>query len=392
MAHIDTLQVSSRVKEPYSFWKKMLKTKAKEQKEHRLLHGAPSSSSSSSSWSGSRTSNLSLAQVQDGIALRVILKAKKESPEESEQTTRAREKLLCYYAQHLIRKQFPPIEGEDRTKDYIQYPKPNGYQSLHYTASWTYHHTGQQFPFEVQVRSEEMHRIAEYGVAAHWDYKLASVQATNHAGTSGAAFALEAAAEVVDTSDVEVVEEAEEDTATSEKVNDPVTSLALDDDDVVVETSIVNADSGRMIGDESQTADGRQSVESKSSPESPVKNGPLEYIEALVNARQNLVQERVYVFVAGAGSLTMEQGQLVILDSGSKISDALEYMQEKAQEVLVAPVTEDQATADDISTASKPGPKAANSNRLVEPTVWRNGQQARLDETIRNGDVLLIEM
>ena len=163
MAHMEYLEISSRVKEPYSFWKKMLKGKAKQRRKNAF--------SLPSSQSGTVASGLSFVQVKDGIALRVILKAKKESPDEPDETTRAREKLLCYYVQHLIRKQWPG--DEDRVKDYIQYPKPNGYQSLHYTA-WLPYHTGERFPFEVQVRSEEMHRIAEYGVAAHWDYKLAS--------------------------------------------------------------------------------------------------------------------------------------------------------------------------------------------------------------------------
>jgi len=57
-----------------------------------------------------------------------------------------------------------------RVKDYISSPKKNGYQSLHYTANMRWH--GEEWPFEIQVRSHEMHRVAEYGVAAHWDYKM----------------------------------------------------------------------------------------------------------------------------------------------------------------------------------------------------------------------------
>ena len=65
-----------------------------------------------------------------------------------------------------------PEYDSSRVKDYISSPKPNGYQSLHHTSMVLAN--GIRFPFEVQVRSEEMHRFAEFGVAAHWDYKLGS--------------------------------------------------------------------------------------------------------------------------------------------------------------------------------------------------------------------------
>ena len=389
MAHIDYLQVSSRVKEPYSFWKKMLKTKAKQNKEDLLLD-ASTTASTASSFSGSRTSNLSLAQVQDGIALRVILKAKKASPGESEETTRAREKLLCYYVQYLIRKQFPPMTGEDRMKDYIQFPKPNGYQSLHYTASLAYH-TEQNFPFEVQVRSEEMHRIAEYGVAAHWDYKLASVKDKKDMGSveGQAVLALEGVPEATDSADVEVLEVGDDTVSQKFALGEDVANTSIVFDDL---ESLTTLDSVCTQDEENNTHDQGNNRESRTGKENASSYGQQQYLEALVNARESLVQERVYVFVAGAGSLTMEQGQLVILDSGSSISDAVEYMQKNIPELVGPPTSESSAYADDISSPPRPGAKATDSYSLVEPTVWRNGQQARHDEIIRNGDVLLIEL
>src|SRR5262247_3060701 len=95
-----------------------------------------------------KTQRIELDQVYDFIALRIITDSVKD----------------CYAALGIIHQTWSPVPG--RIKDFIAMPRPNGYQSLHTSVI---SHDG--MPFEVQIRTIEMHRMAEEGVAAHWKYK-----------------------------------------------------------------------------------------------------------------------------------------------------------------------------------------------------------------------------
>ncbi|RTI12044.1 GTP pyrophosphokinase, partial [Thermus scotoductus] len=130
-AQLQSFEVTGRPKHLYSIWKKMERDKK------------------------------ALEQIYDLLAVRIILDPK---PTPTEEGRVLREKQVCYHVLGLVHALWQPIPG--RVKDYIAVPKPNGYQSLHTTVIAL-----EGLPLEVQIRTREMHRIAEYGIAAHWLYK-----------------------------------------------------------------------------------------------------------------------------------------------------------------------------------------------------------------------------
>ncbi len=123
-ANVDVVRVDSRIKRMYSIYQKMQKQK------------------------------ISVDQMYDLMALRIITNSVTE----------------CYAVLGIIHNAWRPVPG--RIKDFIAMPRPNLYQSLHTTVI-----AEDGRPFEVQIRTEEMHKMAEEGIAAHWKYKDGPISA-----------------------------------------------------------------------------------------------------------------------------------------------------------------------------------------------------------------------
>jgi guanosine-3',5'-bis(diphosphate) 3'-pyrophosphohydrolase len=123
-AHVPVVAVDGRIKRLYSIWLKL------------------------------RRQKIDLDQVYDFVAMRLVMPTVKD----------------CYAALGIIHQTWSPVPG--RIKDFIAMPRPNGYQSLHTSVI-----SERGIPFEVQIRTEEMHNRAEEGIAAHWKYKEGRVGA-----------------------------------------------------------------------------------------------------------------------------------------------------------------------------------------------------------------------
>jgi len=136
--HNIKLEITGREKGMYSLWEKM-RRKTKYQNN--------------------------IDNIDDIIALRVVLDIDRFEGEGDEEFAE-RGAGFCYHALTLAKK-LPNWTGGDSLKNYIAFPKPNGYQSLHAT----FVHDDAPVPLEIQIRTRQMHEVAEYGMAAHWTYK-----------------------------------------------------------------------------------------------------------------------------------------------------------------------------------------------------------------------------
>jgi len=138
MTALGSLKVKARVKQPYSVWRKMVATNSTE----------------------------GLDNIMDLLALRIICDpavAEDASPDQVKEAGHQ----LCFKALEALQRAIPRFVGRD--KNYIDSPKKNGYQSLHTTLAQR--RDKRWVPVEVQIRTMEMHQVAEWGVASHAAYK-----------------------------------------------------------------------------------------------------------------------------------------------------------------------------------------------------------------------------
>jgi (p)ppGpp synthase/HD superfamily hydrolase len=309
---VQDFTVTARVKEAYSTWKKMLRNDF----DHIL-------------------------QVPDAIALRVVLNAKKAYEDEPDEVIRARERALCYYAQELCLQRWAPSSPESaRFKDYIAKPKENGYQSLHYTATTNWQ--GEEWSMEIQVRSEEMHNVAEFGVASHWEYKTRGMHskqtrdAANSAEGHSAVTIDEHFGRVViqQTSDAYLRSLQEYHWQTHGK------SFEQDADPSTLEPH-------DYYGDEEANLRAER-IRARTQRLAP-------YIEALTTAQSDLQRENVYVFLSELGEEA--EGAVLALPAGSVVLDFLRQIE---------------------------------LSFLPEDSIFHNGSPASLTSRLKNGDVLSI--
>ena len=337
MASVTNFEVTARVKESYSTWKKMIR--------NGFDH---------------------ITQVPDAMALRIVLDAKKEHPDESDDVTRARERALCYYVQQLCQTVWAPHHEDPRFKDYIAHPKENGYQSLHYTAG-TKWRNNEEWKMEMQVRTGAMHKLAEFGVASHWNYK-AGVVTTDVDNNS---------------------DNNNDDDDTTDNSNDERDPFGLNNNNQSSDAylrslqdwhweqhgSTTKREPLVLWDNEAESRERAERIRARTQRLAP-------YLEALENEQIDLQRKNVFVF------LTPQQQQSLTTTSSS-INDSL-----LSTEGTVVALPAGSSILDVILKCELPIPE----NKFVggggsvgyDDVVTQNGIPASLSSRLQNGDVLSI--
>jgi len=312
---VQDFTVTARVKEAYSTWKKMLRSKF----DHIL-------------------------QVPDAIALRIVLNAKKDYEEEPDEVTRARERALCYYAQELCLQRWAPSSPENaRYKDYIATPKANGYQSLHYTATTNWQ--GEEWSMEIQVRSEEMHNVAEFGVASHWEYKT---RGRNSKHQTDAANSAEGHSSV--------------------SIDEHFGRVVIQQNSDAYLRSLQEyhwKTHGRSFEQDAEPSTMMDPLEYYDNEEALLREERIRartqrlapYIEALTTAQSDLQRENVYIFLSEESGEEDTEGAVLALPAGAVVLDVLRQI---------------------------------NLSFLPEDCIFHNGSPATLTSRLQNGDVLAV--
>jgi ppGpp synthetase/RelA/SpoT-type nucleotidyltranferase len=294
------VSVTARVKEPYSLWKKML-----------------------------RDSTDHVLDVPDALALRIVFDARVDFEDEEPELTRAKERALCYYVRELCTSRWRPQPGDGRFKDYIEKPKPNGYQSLHYTAVTNWH--GKEWTMEFQIRSGEMHRVAEYGLASHWDYK--------------AQWAKEDRENDSHYSDAYLQSLQEWHWQQNSEMNYQWDASAAQN----MEPS--------FLSDEAEVKIRADRIRARTEQLAP-------YIEALSEAQSNMSLEHVFVFLSHSQDTTHSEGKVLALPAGACVLDALR----EGERTLGLQL----------------------NWREERSLVSHNGSMANVTQKLKNGDILTV--
>jgi len=306
--YTENIVVTARVKQPFSLWKKMLIMRTK-----KPLH------------------------VSDALALRIVVSGKKQSTDEDDEVTRNRETKLCYYVKKICTRRWVADSENSRFKNYIQRPKKNGYQSLHYSARTRWN--GDDWNCEFQIRSKEMHRVAEYGSAAHWDYKHGnkeSERAENEQGNKNH-FQLD------HNSDAYL------------KSAHLLHWQQLGNSHLEIMSSFPKP---QMFQLSSRKFKRREKIRTRRLQISSERLAP--YIESFSNLLSKLRRNQVFVFLSPADGSIRFDGKIISLPSGSCVIDAL-----RQGEKLFG------------MTANFQGPR-----------VYQNDKETFFTERLRNGDVL----